>query len=576
MCKVGRAQLGRSRYPQVDPRARELAHAPVAACPAQATVAQALRRLQREQARLLVIKADGKIGAVRPGDLRRAQAFGLTDLAVGELAWWSVPTVSEETSEVRVRRLLLAGAPLVLVKDRGAVVGAVEPVRSAPGACAGGVRALSVARRLERQLPGETIDLLRAVGRLADSLGVRAYVAGGLVRDLLRAAPTQDVDLVVEGNGLALARRLCSQLGGNLLMHLAFGTASIEGWIGGRVDIAIARRERYTRPGALPTVTPARIDEDLARRDFSVNAMAIALTGPAFGQLLDPFGGERDLMTRRIRILHPLSFVEDPTRIFRAARYACRLGFRIDRWTRRGVATALHLAPYAALSGQRLLAEIELIVSEPGWRRSLPALGRLGAFRLLDRSYRFSREAARRLSDLGDLLRLGRDAGVALDPLPLVLLGLVGHLPFQLAERCLRRLALSGEPLARLTAALAEGPSVARRLEEQAAAPASQRAAILRSRTIETLGFAWLVGSESARHQIRWFVEEGRRVGPLLGGEDLLALGVSKGPAVARLLHWLRDRRLDGQVSSRDEEARLVREWIEGRGATPFETLQED
>lgn len=569
MSKVGRAQLRRSQYPQVEPGARELAHAAVAICAAQASVAQALRVLEQRQARFLAVKAKGRIGAVRPEDLRRAQAFGLSRLAVGELAWWSVPTVSGETTEVRVRRLLLAGAPLVFVKEHGEAVAAVAPLRSARPP-------VSLARRLERQLTGDTLNLLRTVSGLAESLGVRAYVAGGFVRDLLRAAPTQDVDLVVEGNGLALARRLCRQLGGNLVVHLAFGSASVEGWTGGRVDIATARRERYSRPGALPTVTPAPIHEDLARRDFTVNAMAVALTGPTFGQLLDPFGGQRDLQIRRIRTLHPLSFVEDPTRIFRAARYATRLGFRVDRWTRRCLSVAVGLAPYPALSGQRLLAELELILDEPGWERSLLTLGRLGAFRLLDRSYRFSRTAAGRLHDLVELLQWGREAGVVLDQLKLILLSLVGHLPFPLAERCLRQLALSGEPLARLMAALAEGPSVARKLEDQAGAPASQRAAVLRARTAETLGFAWLVGSKRARHQVQWFLDEGRGVHPLLRGEDLLALGVSKGPAVSRFLHWLRDRRLDGQVSSREDEVQLVREWMEGREATHLGTLEEE
>ena len=576
MSKVGRAQLRRSQYPQVEPGARELAHATVAICPAQATVAQALRTLGRRQARFLGVKAKGRIGAVRPEDLRRAQAFGLTHLAVGELAWWSVPTVSGETSEARVRRLLLAGAPVVLVRERGDVVAAVAPLRSGPGTRAGGAGTLSLAGRIERQLTEETLTFLRAVSRLAEPLRVRAYVAGGFVRDLLRTAPTQDVDLVVEGNGLALARRLCGQFGGSLVVHPAFGTASIEGWAGGRVDIATARREGYARPGALPTVTPARIEEDLARRDFTINAMAVALTGPTFGQLVDPFGGQRDLKIRRIRTLHPLSFVEDPTRIFRAVRYATRLGFRIDRGTRRCLSVALSLTPYPALSGQRLLAELELILNEPGWEQSLPILGRLGAFRLLDRSYRFSQTAAGRLHDLAELLQWGREVGVVLDPLRLVLLCLVGHLPFQVAERCLRRLALSGEPLARLLAALAEGPSVARRLEDQAGAAASQRAAVLRARTTETLGFAWLVGSKRALHQVQWFFDEGRGVCPRLRGEDLLALGVSKGPAVSRLLHWLRDRRLDGQVSSREDEVRLVRGWMEGRDAAHSGTRQEE
>jgi len=534
----------------------------VSVCPPELTVAQALGKLQRDRARLLVVQDQGRTGVVRPEDLRRADALGLAGWPVRDVAWRGVPTLTGEVPEVRVRRLFLAGAPVVLIREREAVVAAVGPSRLRRGR-----PSLSLAGRLERDLPEATVRLLRDVGRLAESLKAKAYVAGGFVRDLLRAAPSNDLDLVVEGSAPALARHLARQLGGNLVVHRTFRTAAIEGWSGGRVDVAMARRERYVAPGALPIVAPVDIEEDLARRDFTVNAMALALTGSAFGQLLDPYGGRRDLASRKLRILHPLSFVEDPTRIFRAARYSTRLGFSVDRWTRRSMAVALKLGAYPALSGQRLLAELELILGESGWERILLALGRLGAFRLLDPAYRFSSAARERIQALSELLEWGCERGVVLAPLPLALACLVGHLPVPVAERCLRRLALSGEPLARLLEACTQGPAVARRLDAHAAALASQRAAILRAQTTETLGFAWLVGSRFARGQIQWFLAEGRGIRPLLSGEDLLTLGVPKGPAVARVLHRLRDQRLDGQVSSREAEVRMVREGMES-GAT--------
>jgi len=564
-------QRRRSQYPQVEPGALALAHRAVSVCPPELTVAQALRRFQRDRARLLVVEEKGEFGVVRPGDLRRAETFGLADRPLRDMAWWGAPTLTGQAPEVRVRRLLLAGAPVVLIRERNAMVAVVEPSRLLR------VRPrLSLVGRLERQLPAETVNLLREVGRLAESVNVRAFVAGGFVRDLLREAPSNDLDLVVEGNGVALARHLARQLGGTVVVHRAFGTASVEGWRGGRVDVATARREQYAAPGALPTVTPAGIEEDLARRDFTVNAMALSLTGSAFGQLLDPSGGQRDLKTRRLRILHPLAFVEDPTRIFRAARYAARLGFSVDRWTRRCVSMALRLGDYPALSGQRLRAELELILGEPGWERSLLTLERLSAFRLLDRAYRFSPAAGTRIRDLRNLLQWSRERGVVLDSLPLALLGLVGHLPVPVAERCLRRLALSGEPLARLLEAVAQGPSVARKLEAHAPAPASRRAAILQAQSIETVGFAWLVGTPVVRSQVQWFLSEGRGVRPLLRGADLLALGVARGPTVSRFLQRLRDHRLDGLVLSREDEVRTVREWVNAREGTASPRPEEE
>ncbi len=546
----------RAQYPQVEPGALALAHRALAPCRGELSVAEGLRLLQRTRARLLVVGERDRIGVVRLEDLKRAHGIGLSERPVRDLAWRGVPMVAGAAPELRVRRLLRGGAPVVLISDRRGVVAAVEPSQL-PGA----QPPLSLAGRLDRQCSGETRELLHSIAKLAQSLGVRAYLAGGFVRDLLRGVASRDLDVVVEGDPLELAQRLCRQVGGNLVVHRAFVTASIEGWSGGRLDVVMARRERYATPGALPIVSPASIEEDLARRDFTMNAMAVGLVGPEFGRFLDPFGGVRDVEIGRIRILHPLSFVEDPTRIFRAVRYAARLGFGIDRWSRDCLGVALRLAPYPALSGQRLLAEIELVMREPGWERSLRALARVGAFRLLDPSYRFSRLAEGRLRDLTHLLEWDRAGKGMIEPVPLALLCLVGHLPRAVAERALRRLALSGEPLARLTEALAEGPLVARRLEEEANAPASRRAALLRSRSIETLGYAWLAGSPAARDRIRWFLSEGRNVRAALSGEELLALGVPRGPAVSKLLDRLRDERLDGLLASREDEVRRVGEW---------------
>ncbi|MFQ5828187.1 MAG: hypothetical protein ACE5JD_03400 [Candidatus Methylomirabilia bacterium] len=553
----------RGGYPQVDPGARGLGHRAVVVCSPDLSVAQALRDLRRHRARLLVVKEGQALAVAWPSDLRRALAFGLGARRVGDVSRWRMPVVDLGTSEVRVRRLLLEGAPVVLIREARGVIRAVEPAahqRATPP--------LTLALRLARQVPGPTLELLREVGRLADSLGARAYVVGGLVRDLLRGMPTQDLDVVVEGNGMALARRLARQLGGKLTVHEVFATASIERPAGARVDVATARQERYAAPGALPSVSPASLGEDLARRDFTVNAMALALSASVFGQLLDPFGGRTDLRRRRLRILHPLSFVEDPTRIFRAVRYASRLGFTLERGSRRALALAVSLAPYPRLSGQRISAELELIMAEPEWGKGLHALGRLGALRLLDPAYRFSGKAVRRIHDLQQFLQWGRAHGVSLDPLPLAFLALLGHLTPALAEQSLRRLALRGEPLARLRAALSGGPALARKLEASSAASRSRLASLMRDRPMEALGFAWLVGSEVSRRDIQWFLAEGRQVRPLLSGEDLLVLGMVKGPQMRQLLDRLRDERLDRRASTRQDEVLLVKAVVESRGGT--------
>ena len=242
---------------------------------------------------------------------------------------------------------------------------------------------------------------------------------GGLVRDLLlgRADEGTDLDLVVEGSAAALARALAKGLGGRTLEHPVFLTATVLLPDGRRVDLATARRESYRAPGALPRVEPASLAEDLARRDFSLNALAVRLDRADWGRLVDTTGGLADLRARRIRVLHPLSFVEDPTRVFRAARFAARLGCRVDPTTRRLALHASRLDVYRALSGDRLRTELELMLAERRPAAALREAGRLGAWSLVDQRAGPRTGTPRRLASAlapQALAGLGPDAPIAL------------------------------------------------------------------------------------------------------------------------------------------------------------------
>jgi hypothetical protein len=286
-----------------------------------ASVGRALDVCRTTGARVLVL---GPRRLVREEDLRRAAGWGLHALPAGQLAWMDVPAVDVTACETDVRRMLMAGAPMVLARAGRRVAGWID--RESAGLT---WPALSVATRLEHpeSRQGEArLWLLRVAGKIGEGMGAAVFAVGGFVREFLLGRAAPDIDLVVVGDGVAFARRLCEEIGGSLTVHADFGTASVEGATAaggaplGRVDVASARRERYETPGALPVVSPASLLEDLARRDFSVNAMALALAPSAFGRLTDPFGGQDDLRKRVLRPLNPLSFVEDPTRIFRAAR----------------------------------------------------------------------------------------------------------------------------------------------------------------------------------------------------------------------------------------------------------------
>jgi tRNA nucleotidyltransferase (CCA-adding enzyme) len=536
-------------YPQVEPRAAGLVNRAVAAVPPRARVAEALDRARQRDA---VAVRVGAAWVVRE-DLVRAAALGLADLPARALAR-PLPVVPPGTGEIAVRRLLAGGAPLVVVADRRGAA-AVAPL--------GAETLLAPAPRRLAQLPAPARDRLAAIGHGAERARGRAWLVGGVVRDVLdgRTDAPRDLDVVVEGDGIAVARALAAAWGGTVVEHARFLTASVRTG-DRRIDVATARAERYGVRGALPTVVPAGIREDLGRRDFTINAMAVPLE-PGPWRILDPFGGRADLVRRRVRVLHPLSFVEDPTRIFRAARYAARLGLVPDAWTRRVQALAVALVPYPALSGSRLLAEIDLILRDRQPARALAQLGAGGAFRLLDPRYRWTPASARRIGRLADTRAWATRGGLGADPVELAVLAIVGDQPAEVAAAALARLGLSGAPRHRLErAALTRRPLVA----ALARAPApSARAALLRDRSDVELAWLRLAGGPRTRAAVEWFVTHGRTTSATLRGDDVIALGVPAGPAVAGVLRALRDARLDRRIDDRDGEIAHVRNWIATR-----------
>jgi len=536
-------------YPQVSLVASDLVDVAIGTAPAGAGVSEALAIARKRNAGVI---ATGGSWVLRD-DLVRAVALGLGALRAAQIAR-ALPVVDAGAGESHVRRRLATGAPLVIVRGARGALGAVS------GRLVGGrLPEASAAGRVSRGLPASVRELLVTVGRLAEEQDGRAYLVGGLVRDLWRGATLagRDLDIVVEGDGPVLARRLGAVLGGSVVEHRRFLTASVEAPAFGRIDVATARSERYESPGALPRVLPAGIADDLRRRDFTVNALAIELSSGEFG-LIDPFGGRDDLARRRLSVLHPLSYVEDPTRIFRAARYAARLGLSPDAATRRAQALALRLVPYSALSGQRIAAEIALILSESDAGTILLRLGRSGAFRLLDAGYRFTAAGGRRLGAVPAALAWARVRGLDVDGVGLVALALADSRP-SAASTLASRLGFAGGPLAVLERAHAAAAALASRL---AAAPTpSARARELRGSAPVELAWLWLTRDREVRATIEWFVGLEPRVASL-SGDDVVALGVPRGPAIARVLAELRDGRLDGTLSSRELEEAHVRQWI--------------
>jgi len=386
---------------------------------------------------------------------------------------------------------------------------------------------------------------------LARRRGVRLYLAGGVVRDLLTGNPVRDVDLVVEADAAEFARDLAGSLSASLRLHPRFGTAVLTLPDGRSLDVASTRRETYASPGALPSVTsPVPIQEDLLRRDFTVNAVALELFPRR--RLVDPLGGLADLRRGTLRALHPGSFVDDPTRALRAVRYANRYGFRMDPATRRAIARAVEAGAFDRVSGDRLRRELRKIFAEPGWPAAVRRLRRLGLDGAIAPALARSRGETARLRAAERLAEEDPEVTWLAS-----LLAWAGGLGADGLRRVSDRLSLEGPERRRLLA----WPETRRRLGRGLA----RRRASEIARRIAGLSADELVAAASRlpgadRRALRAARSAATRAMPLpIRGADLVAAGVASGAAIGRALSRTRDALVDGAVSAEDALAFALR-----------------
>jgi len=415
-------------------------------------------------------------------------------------------------------------------------------------------------------LPPASAELVRAVLRAADADGVSVLLVGGPVRDFLLGRPLVDVDLLIEDPDPARAGKLAASAAsgvGKLTRHDRFGTAVLE-TPEAAIDFATVRSESYAHPGALPAVGPGTLAQDLGRRDFSVNALALPLSRAArarYPEIVDLFDGAADLAARRLRILHDKSFHDDPTRALRAARLGPRLGFTLTQGTRSALRSALRDGCFGPVSGDRLRRELERVF-EDAHRGLDPA----HALRLLDDWHVLGALEPGLLLPRAaavPLRRLGRAIAAPPWKSPRWRSWMAGFavwlapVPAALRRRALRRFGVRGEPARRV----AELPQDVERAV-RALAGARGRGAIdsvLGALSEEALYAVYVFAPPAMRRRVARYASDDRHRRPPITGDDLVAAGLA-GPSVGRALERIRAAYLDGALSTRDEALALAHE----------------
>jgi tRNA nucleotidyltransferase (CCA-adding enzyme) len=531
---------------------------PARAVKPDSTVRDAMTLCQRHgQSGVFVIEDERLVGGVSREDLDKAIGHGLSHAPVRGIMSSRVATVGGEATLAELRtQVTSAEDGRVAVVEDGRLLGVVSRA--------------DLLRLLEGAAPrppevGESIaDALRAdprLQRIADAvagLGERSesvYLVGGTVRDILLGEDGFDVDIAVEGDAIAFAYALAEALEGRATPHQRFGTAIISYDGGERIDVVTTRTEFYDAPGALPTVERAGLREDLFRRDFTINAMAASLAADGLGRLVDPYGGRADLDARVLRVLHNLSFIDDPTRIFRGIRYEARHGFRFDEHSAQLLRGCIEMGLVGDLSSSRLRDELMALLEDPGAAAGIRRLGELGADRAIQPHLRGDEEAA---ALFVRACELRGELGVDVPTWRIGIAALARELTSDEAYDWLDRLTVRRRDAERIVGAVTVAPRIVERLRSETLDPA-RVVALADPFAPDAPLFALALED---RPELRDYFERLRGVQLEIGGADLIELGLPESPQIGEILGELRKRKLNGELDGREAELAAARELV--------------
>ncbi|HEY3276503.1 MAG TPA: CBS domain-containing protein [Syntrophorhabdaceae bacterium] len=566
-------------------RARDIMFFPVKSIDAEATIEEARVLMVKYNINALPVISHGKVaGTITRQIVGKAAFHKLEEIPVREYMSTESATVEENDSIEKVKEIIIGNNQrFVPVVREAALIGAItrtDLLKVLEDEIAKAIlgkleshdlyqKHKNVRKLMDERLDRKTLQRLTDIGALADSMGYHTFLVGGFVRDLLLRIDNYDIDIVVEGDGVKFADEMAKSFKVKVRPHTEFATAKVIYGDGFKVDIATARLEYYKAPAALPIVEHSSLKLDLHRRDFTINTLAISLNKNNFGELIDFFGGQRDIKDKTIRVLHSLSFVEDPTRVFRAIRFEHRFGFQIGKHTMNLIKNTVKMNFLARIRGKRLWAELSLILLEEEPEKILRRLQELDVLRFISSYLVFDREKEKLFHQIHDVYTwyelLYKDRPC--DRIALYVLGLVEHTkPSEISEFCrktemterLKRkiiddMVRTREAITRLTPAI----QTMKRSEAYRIYEGLSQEAILftMART----------RSEEIKKSLSHYITYTDTFNPILSGEDLKKMGVREGPIYREILEKLREVKIDHNLKTRDEEIGFVSEFLAGR-----------
>ncbi|MBN2125494.1 MAG: CBS domain-containing protein, partial [Deltaproteobacteria bacterium] len=561
--------------------ARDMMSSPVLSVSPQQSVQEAATMMTKHNINALLVigKKERLTGYITRQTVEKAVYFGLGDIPVKEYTTIEYSAVGPSASLKDVQDLVIRNRLRILpVVENGKVLGVITRTDLLNILVGGPVipdflyenrhkdhftRKKNMAGVLKERLPKKIISLFKDFGNVADSLGFNAYLVGGLVRDLFLKWENLDVDIVVEGDGILFAEEFSKLHQVRIRSHRKFGTVVLVFPDGFKVDVATARIESYDSPAAPPNVEMSSLKMDLYRRDFTINTLAIKLNKRDYGTLVDHFGGQKDIKEKVIRVLHNLSFVEDPTRVLRAIRFEQRFGFKIGKLTLSLMKNAVKIDSFKALSGRRLFLEIKLLLME---QEPIRAIERLNEFDLLQ----IISPRIKLTADLRALLREIR--GVIYwynhlyledpyEPWKVYWHGLTSSLDTRALNRLADRIQMNDLESRRAVAQRAEVNRTLDSLYRMQGENRYELYTLLSQYDTDILLYMMARANNKPVKRLisTYFIQlKGTRIA--LKGRDLMALGFKPGPVYKKILDRLLEAKLNNLLSTREEEVQFVQE----------------
>jgi tRNA nucleotidyltransferase (CCA-adding enzyme) len=435
---------------------------------------------------------------------------------------------------------------------------------------------MNLSKKMSSLLPLKAVSLLKKIGRVSNSAGYPAFVVGGLVRDLILGVRNLDLDIVVEGDAIRLGHSLAAKLGTSIVVHKKFGTCSLITKDRMKIDLATARKEVYEKPASLPVVEFSSLKDDLIRRDFTVNAMAVSINPSSFGRLIDFFGGRADIGRGRIKVMHEGSFIDDPTRIFRAVRFESRFGFAMDERTEELIKNALDLSMFEEVEPQRIRDELISILKEPDPLRALRRMSELDELRFIHPEIRLDSDIIRLCGAIESCCGWydkSRFRKRALDKWLMYLMALFEYLTYGQVSAICNKFVFRGSETLRILSCKRHAAHLMGVLGSGAMMKPSRIYRLLEPMSFESILFvmarAALIKTKSrgdaVRSRITDFLSFYNGTRTRITGSDIKAMGLKPSPDFGRMLKEVLYGRIDGRLKTKKDELAYVGRLIKAR-----------